>query len=148
MLMFTLLVLSCFTVRLVDGPTKYEGRVEVKYNGVWGTVCDDEWDLNDAQVLCTELGLAEAVAVGNNAFYGQGSGQIWLDDVNCTGTEETIVDCIHNGWGSHNCNHREDASVNCSAGMHVELIFIRSYLQKTTKYIVSMCNRNSLNSYF
>ena len=110
-----------FIVRLVDGSTKYEGRVEVKYNDVWGTVCGDGWDLNDAQVVCTELGYAEAVAAGNNAFYGQGSGQIWLNDVNCVGTEETIVDCLHSGWGSHNCDHREDVSVNCSAGMRTKI---------------------------
>ena len=104
------------TVRLVSGPTKFEGRVEVHHNGVWGTVCDNGWDLREAEVVCTELGLGEAVAAIPSAFYGQGSGQIWLDDVNCVGTEENIADCLHSGWGSHNCIHEKDASVNCSAG--------------------------------
>ena len=105
-----------FTVRLVGGPTEYEGRVEVFYNGVWGTVCDDDWDLNDAQVVCTELGLGKATAALHTAFYGRGSGQIWLDNVNCLGTEETIRNCSHRGWGIENCFHLEDASVNCTAG--------------------------------
>ena len=109
----------CFIVRLVNGSTKYEGRVEVNHNGVWGTVCDDGWDLNDAQVVCSELGLGKAVVAIPKAFYGQGSGQIWLDDVNCVGTEKTITSCSHNGLGSHNCSHTEDASVNCTAGMYV-----------------------------
>ena len=107
------------SVRLVNGPTKYKGRVEVHYNGVWGTVCDDEWDLNDAQVVCTELDDVKAIAAGHNAFYGQGSGQIWFDNVNCIGTEETVRNCSHSGWGSHNCSHEKDASVNCSAGRYV-----------------------------
>ena len=106
----------CFTVRLVNGPTKYEGRVEVYHNGVWGTVCDDGWDLNDAQVVCSELGLGKATAAQHGAFYGRGSGQIWLDDVNCVGTEGTIGNCSHSGWGIEDCFHGKDASMNCTAG--------------------------------
>ena len=104
------------TVRLVDGSTQYEGRVEVYYNDEWGTVCDDGWDLNDAQVVCRQLGYGPAVVASNNAYYGQGSGQIWLNDVNCIGTELTIENCAHNGWGNHNCFHGEDAGVKCSNG--------------------------------
>ena len=100
-------------VRLVNGPTIYEGRVEVYHNGVWGTVCDDGWNLNDAQVVCHELGYGTAAAAIHGAFYGQGSGPIWLDDVNCVGTEWTIGNCSHRRWGSHDCGHHEDASVNC-----------------------------------
>ena len=109
-------MLCLATIRLADGPSNYEGRVEVYHNGVWGTVCDDYWDLSDAQVVCRELDLGKAVAAQHRAFYGQGSGQIWLDDLNCVGTEEAIGNCSHIGWGSHNCGHHEDASVNCSRG--------------------------------
>ena len=104
-----------FVVRLVNGSTEYEGRVEVYYNGEWGTVCDDGWDLNDAQVVCRQLGFGPAIAVRDNAFYGQGSGQIWIDQLNCTGTELTIENCAHNGRGRNiDCNYGGDAGVECS----------------------------------
>ena len=102
-------------VRLVNGPTQHEGRVEVYHNGEWGTVCDDGWDLNDAQVVCRELGFGQAVVATTDAFYGQGSGIIWLDEVDCSGTEFTIGNCLHNGWGFEDCDHYEDAGVKCSA---------------------------------
>ena len=108
-----------YIVRLVNGPTKYEGRVEVHHNGVWGTVCDDFWDLNDAQVVCSELVYGKAVAARRGAFYGQGSGQIWLDDVNCVGTEWSIGNCSHRGWGIEDCSHYKDASVKCTVGTYV-----------------------------
>ena len=104
------------TVRLVNGSTQYEGRVVVHYNGEWGTVCDNGWDLNDAQIVCRQLGFISAVITRDNAFYGQGSGQIWLDNLNCVGTELTIENCTHNGWGNHNCGHGKDAGVKCSNG--------------------------------
>jgi len=90
--------------------------VEVYHNGEWGTVCDNGWDLNDAQVVCSELGLGEASAARHNAFYGQGSGDIWLENLNCVGTEWTIGNCSHRGWGIENCDHSEDAGVKCITG--------------------------------
>ncbi|XP_023933283.1 deleted in malignant brain tumors 1 protein-like isoform X6 [Lingula anatina] len=101
-------------VRLVDGERDGEGRVEVLHNGEWGTVCDDSWDVNDAQVVCRMLGYDPANAVAfSNAEHGQGSGGIHMDNVNCDGSEASIEDCGHNGWRSHNCGHHEDASVRC-----------------------------------
>ena len=105
-----------YIVRLVNGGREFEGRVEVYYNGEWGTVCDDRWDLNDAQVICRELGFGRTIAARNGAYYGMSIGEIWLDELNCNGTELMIEDCSHDGWGNEDCSHREDAGVECSDG--------------------------------
>ena len=105
-------------VRLVGGSHSNEGRVEVFYGSTWGTVCDDSWDDNDAVVVCRQLGLPHGeVTVFNSAYFGQGSGEIWLDDIQCTGNERSISECAHAGWGNHNCGHQEDAGVLCSSGI-------------------------------
>ncbi|NXO82024.1 MARCO protein, partial [Sitta europaea] len=96
-------------VRLVGGDRR--GRVEIFHKGSWGTICDDIWTTREAGVVCRMLGFNRAVA----AFTAPaGTGQIWLDDVNCKGSEITITDCSKRDWGSHNCNHNEDAGVECA----------------------------------
>uniref|UniRef100_A0AAV2LL17 Uncharacterized protein n=1 Tax=Knipowitschia caucasica TaxID=637954 RepID=A0AAV2LL17_KNICA len=100
-------------VRLVNSADRCSGRVELFHNGEWGTVCDDEWDMDNADVLCRQLGCGRARATPHNAAFGEGTGPIWLDDVNCFGSEPSITDCRHNGFGNHNCGHHEDASVVC-----------------------------------
>ena len=105
------------TVRLVNGTTEYEGRVEVYYYGEWGTVCDDGWDLKDAQVVCRQLGLGPPIAALGLAHYGEGNGAIFLDEVDCVGNELRIQNCSHNGWGNGICGRNEAAGVECGNGI-------------------------------
>ncbi|KAJ8040728.1 Deleted in malignant brain tumors 1 protein [Holothuria leucospilota] len=109
-------------IRLVDGTTVYEGRVEILHNGIWGTVCDDYWDMNEARVVCRQLGYTDAVDALHSAYFGSGTGPIWLDDLFCSGNETSLDQCPHRGYGSHNCGHHEDASVRCTdPGEHIIL---------------------------
>ncbi|TKS66775.1 Macrophage receptor MARCO [Collichthys lucidus] len=96
-------------VRLV--PSGSRGRVEVKVNGAWGTVCDDNFSTPDGKVICRMLGFQTAT---DTFTAPAGTGKIWLDDLKCTGAELDIMDCPHNGVGVNNCQHSEDAGVQCA----------------------------------
>ncbi|XP_078684952.1 uncharacterized protein LOC144918264 [Branchiostoma floridae x Branchiostoma belcheri] len=111
-----------FQVRLVDGSTPLEGRVEVRVGTrPFGTVCDDRWDLKDAQVVCGQLGFGKALAVKLGAHFGKGDGKILLDGVDCEGSETSLGDCHSAHFGHSDCSHKEDAGVVCEGKLAVRL---------------------------
>ena len=127
-------------IRLVNGRSALEGRVEICFGNQWGTVCDDRWGDSDASVVCRQLGyLAEGIKsppgiqielcnpnkkccawgnlnvdarARNEAYFGEGSGLIHLDDVACDGSEKRLLDCTRK-TRQHDCGHYEDAGVQC-----------------------------------
>ncbi|XP_030247490.1 lysyl oxidase homolog 3B isoform X1 [Sparus aurata] len=101
-------------VRLAGYPRKHnEGRVELFYKGEWGTICDDDFSITNANVLCRQLGFVAATGWTHSAKYGKGQGKIWLDNVMCGGGEKSIEFCKSRGWGNSDCTHDEDAGVVC-----------------------------------
>ena len=123
-----------FLVHLVNGPTKYEGRVEVYYNGNWGTVCNDGWDLNDAQVVCRQLDFGPALTIKNMEC----SSKSCLHDLNCTGSESTIEGCLHSGWRIQDCDHEESAGLVC-AGSNGNLVAVYACMYYMHTYITVLC---------
>ncbi|XP_062511968.1 MAM and LDL-receptor class A domain-containing protein 1-like isoform X2 [Corticium candelabrum] len=98
-------------VRLVNGYTANAGRVEIYHNGEWGSVCADFWSMNEANVVCKQLGYSCATALSS---HGQGCGKIWMSNINChSGWYSRLDDCSFSGWGIRSCNHSRYASVIC-----------------------------------
>ena len=94
----------------------------------WGTVCDYHWDTPDAIVVCRQLGFpSDSAKATTNPHppgpephpFGKGSGPVWLVYVQCTGSELSLDECDHAGWGQ-SCNHRQDAGVICG-GMYMNI---------------------------
>uniref|UniRef100_A0A8C4YXM2 SRCR domain-containing protein n=1 Tax=Gadus morhua TaxID=8049 RepID=A0A8C4YXM2_GADMO len=102
-------------IRLGGSKTHSQGRVEVYLHGKWGTVCHNAWDLPDAQVVCRQLHFKGAVSAAAGGTFGEGTGQIWLDQTKCVGTENSLSNCSYNGWGLIDCSHKDDAGVICTS---------------------------------
>jgi len=138
----------CVSVRLVGGPSPEEGRLEVRYKGTWGTVCDDHFDNAAATVVCHMLGFKHTGQfIGSR--YGADNGTIWLDNIRCDGTERHISECSHGGWSVHNCVHNEDVAVSCvddSPGINTKFTSSKSTVSSTTSMLSQTSGSTSTSS--
>ena len=135
---------------LVNGNCPNQGRVEVYHNGMWGTVCDDFWSLDDAKVVCKQLNYQTEGAIAfTRAAFGQGTGSIILHNLNCNGHESSIFDCPHNGETIHNCGHDEDVGVFCPIpGITISVHFIATCPGVSKKHTVYKCTLQGLTMIF
>ena len=109
-------------LRLVDGSSELEGRLEILYYGLWGTICDDFFGITDANVACRRLGFIAARSYSTSVAAGRGS--IWLDNVQCVGNETALEHCSHRGLGvSFGCSHYEDVGVTC-----ISKYYLKTYI--------------------
>ncbi|KAM9223699.1 LOW QUALITY PROTEIN: scavenger receptor cysteine-rich type 1 protein M130-like [Leptosomus discolor] len=111
-------------LRLVGGGGRCAGRVEVKHEGEWGSVCayDFDWDARWATVVCRQLGCGTAAKASPYTRFGQGTGRIWLQPFFCRGAEEVLENCPHFGWGQHFCGHDMDLGVTCTEAVELRLV--------------------------
>ena len=102
------------------------------HNGSWGTVCDDQRTIEDANVVCRQLDFEGALKAVASAHFGEGTENIWMDDVYCVGNERILTECIHQGWGKHNCGHSEDAGAICIIPGKQEMPMLKNFLTIAT----------------
>ena len=103
------------SLRLVGGSSHNEGRLEVFYGGMWGTVCNNKFDWRSAKVACNHLGYSGGDTKRHiQTTFGTGTGRIWLDKVQCSGSEQLLDHCQHRGWGITDCDHNKDIGVQCT----------------------------------
>ncbi|XP_040859323.1 CD5 antigen-like [Ochotona curzoniae] len=103
-------------LKLVGGHSRCSGRLQVLHHGMWGSVCNDGWGEQEDQVVCKQMGCGKSLSpsMKERKIFGPGVGRIWLDDVDCSGNEQSLELCQHRFWGRHDCTHEEDVAVICS----------------------------------
>ncbi|OQV16716.1 Protein bark beetle [Hypsibius exemplaris] len=104
-------------LRLVNGSSKYEGRLEIFANNEWSTVCQERWTLKNAGVVCRQLGFAHAPEdfLSGLLHYSPGEGPIAMSHVDCDDWDWDILRCPHDALTDHSCTHLQDVGVKCRA---------------------------------
>ena len=90
----------------------YEGRVEIYSDGQWQSICDDGWDIEDADVVCRQLGYGYAESAPTSSFYGISLNTVWEASITCTGSESNLIDCSNTSVIF--CANSDEAGVRCS----------------------------------
>lgn len=101
-------------IRLAEGNNATSGRVEVRYKGVWGTICDDNFGEEEGAVVCRMLGFEGKAVIHSEAAFNPGKGPIWIQNIQCNGNERSLQECRAPSWQpTYQCKHLEDVGVEC-----------------------------------
>ncbi|XP_071394199.1 scavenger receptor cysteine-rich type 1 protein M130-like, partial [Centroberyx affinis] len=109
------------SVRLVDGTSLCSGRLEVKSNQFWSSVCEADFDQQDAEVVCRELGCG-APSVLQGALYGEAEALMWTKEFQCEGSESVLLDCGSSGSARNTCSPGKAVGLTCSEPDDVRLV--------------------------
>ena len=109
---------------MLNGQAFLQGHVEIIHDNVWGTICDNWFNDNSANVICRMAGYGNGVY--NYGRYKQTSAtkatKIWLSYLVCPGDKTNIIGCTHKPWGQHQCGHHEDVGVRCYGKLLLDII--------------------------
>uniref|UniRef100_A0A673B3M4 SRCR domain-containing protein n=1 Tax=Sphaeramia orbicularis TaxID=375764 RepID=A0A673B3M4_9TELE len=116
------LFLTCSdSVRLVHGSSLCSGRLEVRSNQSWSSVCEEDLDLNDTQVVCRELDCG-APGLLQGALYGEGEAPVWTSKLQCEGNESAVLDCRRSSSARKTCSPGTAAGLTCTDPGGVRLV--------------------------
>uniref|UniRef100_A0A8C7K0W1 SRCR domain-containing protein n=2 Tax=Oncorhynchus kisutch TaxID=8019 RepID=A0A8C7K0W1_ONCKI len=116
-----LTVICSESVRLVDGAGLCSGRVEVKSNQSWASVCEADFDRQDAEVVCRDVGCGAPAAL-QGGLYGEGEGQTWDKEFQCKGKESLLLDCDTSDRKHNTCLPGNAVGLTCSEPDDVRLV--------------------------
>uniref|UniRef100_A0A673CSE3 SRCR domain-containing protein n=1 Tax=Sphaeramia orbicularis TaxID=375764 RepID=A0A673CSE3_9TELE len=107
-----------YSVRLVQGSSLCSGRLEVRSNQSWSSVCEDDLDHNDTEVICRELGCG-APSPLQGALYGEGEAPVWTSEFQCDGNESALLDCRRSNSTGKTCSTGKAAELTCRRGVRL-----------------------------
>jgi hypothetical protein len=108
-------------LRLINGAAGTNpntGRVVIKFDDIWGSLCDWGWNNANARVVCKEKLFVDGLAKIDSSDFGLGYGRVWFERIYCHGTEKSLMGCLSDGFNSSSLysycrNHKRVASVAC-----------------------------------
>ena len=112
------LSLSAESLRLVNGTGLCSGRVEVKSNQSWVSVCEGDFDQQDAEVVCRQLGCG-APSVLQGALYGEVNASMWTKEFQCEGSESVLLDCRTSDSTRNTCSPDSTVGLTCSGKLSI-----------------------------
>lgn len=122
-------------IRLV-GDTPNQGQLEIYHNNSWGTVCHDQFDDVDGEVVCKQLGYSNLTTHSRVNETAKTTGRIWLDDVSCVESNARLSDCSSRGWGITDCRHSDTVNVVCAGkGISLQYVILLTTLTSHTSYV-------------
>uniref|UniRef100_A0A672Z455 SRCR domain-containing protein n=1 Tax=Sphaeramia orbicularis TaxID=375764 RepID=A0A672Z455_9TELE len=109
------------SVRLVHGSSLCSGRLEVRSKQSWSSICEEDLDFNNTQVVCRELGCG-APGLLQGGLYGEGEAPVWTSELHCEGHESAVLDCRRSSSAGKTCSPRTAAGLTCTDRGGVRLV--------------------------
>ena len=135
------LSLSPDSVRLVNGNSLCSGRLEVRFEQSWSSVCEADFDQQDAEVVCRELGCGPP-SVLQGALYGDAEAPMWMKQFQCGGNESSLLDCGRSDSTRSTCSPGKAVGLTCSGRRGAAALISLHICSNETHFILLLKTQN------